>query len=68
MSVTHDQLAALLAHEPFEPFVIETMDGRRLAVAERGRAVLNSLAVSVVEEAFSVTVVGLDHVRAVSRG
>ena len=42
-------------------------DGRRIEVKERSRAVLNSLAVSVVEEAFSVTVIGLDQVRAVVR-
>jgi hypothetical protein len=65
MSVTHDEVAAVLSREPFEPFVIETTDGRAIAVAERSRAVLNSLAVSVVEEAFSVTVIGLNQIQAI---
>ncbi len=59
------ELKAALERTPFAPFGIETSDGRRLAVPERGRVVLNSLAVSVIEEAFSVTVVALDHVKAV---
>lgn len=64
MSAFHDELAARLAVEPFAPFVIETTDGRSVAVKERSRAVLNSLAVSVVEEAFSVTVIGLNQIKA----
>ena len=55
----HDQIAQRLAREPFEPFVVVTTDGREIAVEARDRAVLNSLAVSVVEAAFSVTVIGL---------
>jgi hypothetical protein len=62
MSATHDQLAAALEREPFEPFLIETTDGRAIAVRERSRAVLNSIAISVAEEAFSVTVIALDQV------
>ncbi len=65
MNAFRDELAARLAVEPFEPFTIETTDGRSIAVRERNLAVLNSLAVSVVEEAFSVTVIGLDQIRAV---
>ncbi|HVE16720.1 MAG TPA: hypothetical protein VNB29_08280 [Chthoniobacterales bacterium] len=57
-----DQLAAALRREPFEPFRIETTDGRTIAVKDRHSAVLNSLAISVVEEAFSVTVVALEQV------
>lgn len=64
MSAFAEELTARLAMEPFEPFVIETTDGRRVAVKERSRTVLNSLAVSVVEEAFSVTVIGLDQIKA----
>lgn len=63
MTEPHAEIAALLAREPFEPFVIETTDGRRIEVRERNLAVLNSLAVSVVEEAFSVTVIGLAQIR-----
>jgi len=66
MSVSHDEIAALLGRQPFEPFAIETVDGRRIEVRERSRAVLNSLALSVVEEAFSVTVVALDQIKAVA--
>jgi hypothetical protein len=66
MSAALEKITARLASEPFEPFVIEAADGRRIAVKERSRAVLNSLAISVVEEAFSVTVIGLDQVRGIS--
>ncbi len=58
----HDQIATALAREPFEPFAILTADGRRIEVREANLAVLNSLAVSVVEAAFSITVVGLGQV------
>ena len=66
MSTPREQLDAALAREPFAPFVIETTDGRRIAVRERSRAVRNSLAVSVVEEAFSATVIGLDQIQAIA--
>lgn len=55
----HDQIARLLAREPFEPFVVVTADGREIVASSRDQVVLNSLAVSVVEAAFSVTVIGL---------
>jgi hypothetical protein len=66
MSDMSEKIAACIAREPFEPFLIETTDGRRIVVKERSRAVLNSLAISVVEEAFSVTVIGLGQVRSIS--
>lgn len=62
----HERLAAALAREPFAPFAIETTDGRRIVVKERGQAVLNALAISVIEEAFSITVIGLPQVRAIT--
>lgn len=61
----YGQLAAALAKKPFKPFVIETTDGRRVEVAQPHSAVLNSLAISVVEEAFSVTVLGLNQIRGI---
>jgi hypothetical protein len=66
MSAMHDQLAALLAREPFEPFALETIDDRRIEVRRRDQAVLNSLAISVVEEAFSVTVIALEQIKSVT--
>jgi hypothetical protein len=57
-----DQLSAALQREPFESFRIGTTDGRTIAVKDRRSAVLNSLAISVVEGAFSVTVVALEQV------
>jgi len=65
VSTWHGELAERLAREPFAPFRIETTDGRSIAVPKRDCAVLNSLAVSVVEEAFSVTVIGLDQIQAI---
>ena len=65
MSTISDQIAGALAKEPFEPFTIGTDDGRSIVVKNRDSAVLNSLAISVVEEAFSVTVIALAQVRAV---
>ncbi len=62
----HEQIAAALAKKPFEPFVIETVDGRQVTVGRRDSAVLNSLTISVVEGAFSVTVLALDQVRAIT--
>lgn len=64
MSLLHEEISARLAVEPFAPFSIETTDGRIIVVKERSRAVLNSLALSVVEEALSVTVVGLGQIKA----
>ena len=58
----HDQLAERLAANPFVPFAIEVNDGRRIVVKTAGDAVLNSLAISVVEKPFVVTVVGLPQV------
>jgi cyanophycinase-like exopeptidase len=67
MSAVRDEIVARLAREPFEPFAVETMDGRRLEIRGRDQAVANSLALSVIEAAFSVTVVGWDQVRAIAR-
>ncbi len=53
------KLSDALEREPFAPFVIETIDGRRILVKNRGSAVVNTLAVSVIEEAFSITVITL---------
>jgi hypothetical protein len=62
----HAQLAERLGRQPFAPFAIETTDGRSIVVRERGQAVLNALAISIVEAAFSVTVIGLPQVRAIT--
>jgi hypothetical protein len=59
------ELTEWLSREPFEPFAVLTTDGRRIVVAQRDRAVLNSLALSVVEEAFSVTVIALVQIEAI---
>lgn len=61
----HDELAERLARHPFEPFRLRTTDGRHLDVRDRSQAVLNSLAISVVEAAFSVTVIGLAQIAAI---
>lgn len=61
----HDQLAERLASQPFEPFRLRLTDGRLVDVREPSQAVLNSLAISVVEAAFSVTVIGLVQIAAV---
>ncbi|MGH8048500.1 MAG: hypothetical protein ACREKL_14760 [Chthoniobacterales bacterium] len=66
MSAMHDQLTALLAREPFVPFALETADGRCIEIRRRDQAVLNSLAISVVEEAFSVTVLGLEQIKGIA--
>jgi hypothetical protein len=60
------RLSEALVRRPFEPFVVVTTDGRQITVSEPGCAVLNTLALSVVEEAFSVTVVALEQVREIS--
>jgi hypothetical protein len=67
MSTTHEDLRASLERESFEPFVITTTDGRRIEVRRRDQALLNSQAISVVEAAFSVTVLGLHQVQEISR-
>lgn len=61
----HDQLAERLGRQPFEPFRLRVTDGRLIDVREPSQAVLNSLAISVVEAAFSVTVIGLSQIAAV---
>lgn len=66
MAITHEQLAAALAQEPFVPFILEVEDGRRIEVQSRDRAVLNSLAISVVEAPFSVTVIGIPQITALA--
>ncbi|HEY8901942.1 MAG TPA: hypothetical protein VIM61_16130 [Chthoniobacterales bacterium] len=58
----HGQLEEALSRQPFAPFAIRTTDGRRIAVEARGQAVLNSQAISVVEAAFSVTVIGIPQI------
>lgn len=62
MAVSHSELETVIAAEPFVPFVLTVNDGRRIEVKQRDQIVLNSLAVSVVEAAFSVTVVALHQI------
>lgn len=67
MNTMHDELSGLLARDPFLPFELFTTDGRRIVVARRDQAVLNSAAISVIEAPFSVTVLGLDQLLRISR-
>lgn len=66
MAITHAQLAAALAEEPFVPFILEVEDGRRIEVKSRDSVVLNSFAISVVEAPFSVTVIGIPQITAIA--
>lgn len=65
MTDTHAQLTAALATEPFVPFSFSVDDGRTITVKSRDAAVLNSLAISVVEAPFSVTVIGFKQISAI---